>query len=67
MTIIALRMRQREDPAELIGMLMDALAAELEQLRNQPSSQEELIAEIGRLRSLCRAIKNGEDLSLQHR
>jgi len=67
MTNIALRIRQREDPAQLIGMLMDALSADLEQLRDQPSSGEELIAQIRRLTLLIRAIKNGEDLTLQHR
>jgi hypothetical protein len=52
---------------ELIGKLMDALAAELGQLRNKPARREELITQISQLGWLCHAIKNGKDLSLDQR
>jgi hypothetical protein len=57
----------RDNQAELIGKLMDALAAELGQLKNQPARRAELVQQIRYLSRLCRAMKTGEDSSLEDR
>ena len=57
----------RDNQAELIGKLMDALAAELGQLKNQPIRRAELVQQISDLSRLCRAIKTGEDSSFEDR
>jgi hypothetical protein len=61
------RVREENKLTELMGKLMDALAAELGHLRNQPVRREELIAQTAQLGWLFHAIKNGKDLSLEQR
>jgi len=60
-------MADHDQKAELIGKLMDALAAELGQLRNNPVLREKLIAQIGQLSNLRHALRNGTDSSLETR
>jgi hypothetical protein len=57
----------KDNQAELIGNLMDALAAELGQLKNQPVQRAELVQQISNLSRLSRAIKTGEDSSFEDR
>jgi hypothetical protein len=56
-----------DNQAELIYKLMDALAAELVQLKNQPVRRAELLQQINDLSRLSQAIKTGEDSSFKDR
>jgi hypothetical protein len=52
---------------ELLGKLMDDLAAEVGKLKDNPATRAEVIAQIIRLGTLYQAIKSGDDLMLQDR
>jgi hypothetical protein len=56
--------------AELVGKLMDALAADLGQLKNQPDKpprREQIKAQILELSKLYHQLKTGKDSSLYQR
>ena len=59
-------MKPESDP-ELVGKMMDALAAELGQLKGQPARRAELVQQISQLSRLYNAIKTGEDSSFEDR
>lgn len=59
--------RARIIKLELIDRIIDSLALELRELRNQPERREELIGQISDLSRLYRELKTGEDSSLEDR
>ena len=52
---------------ELVSQLIDALVAQLGQIKDSPATREEIAKQIVRLGALYRAIRTDEDLFLQAR
>jgi hypothetical protein len=52
---------------EFVDKLLDALEAELGQLKDKPASWAELMAQINRLGTLYQSVRTGDDSSLQDR
>jgi|Tabmets5t2r1_1033131.scaffolds.fasta_scaffold170247_2 uncharacterized protein (UPF0305 family) len=57
----------KNNQLELISELLDALMVQLGQLKDNPTTEGELIQQIIRLAALYRAIRTGDDLFVQAR
>jgi hypothetical protein len=57
----------KNNQLDLVVRLMDALAAELAQIKDSPATRSELITQIIRLGALYQSVRTGDDLWLQAR
>ncbi len=57
----------KDNQLKQLSELIDSLSAELGQLKDQPTTRDEIIQQIVGLGALYRAIRTGDDLFLQVR